>query len=57
MSRNYKFYNPERTYLISFAVVEWLDVFTRSEYKNIIIDSLHYCQKEKGILNNIIVIK
>ena len=49
MSRNYKFYNPERTYLISFAVVEWLDVFTRSEYKNIIIDSLHYCQKEKGI--------
>ena len=47
MSRNYKFYNPEGVYFISFAVVEWLDVFTRNEYKNIIIDSLHYCQKEK----------
>jgi len=34
---------------VSFAVVEWLDVFTRNEYKDIIIDSLHFCQKEKGM--------
>ena len=25
MSRNYKFYNTEGTYFVSFAVVEWLD--------------------------------
>ena len=43
------FYNPEGVYFVSFVVVEWLDVFTRNEYKDIIIDSLHYCQKEKGI--------
>ncbi len=49
MSRNYKFRNPAGVYFISFAVVEWLDVFVRNEYKNIIIDSLHYCQKEKGM--------
>ena len=49
MSRNYKFHNPEGIYFISFAVVEWLDVFTRHEYKNILIDSLHYCQNEKGM--------
>lgn len=49
MSRNYKFYNPEGVYFISFAVVEWLDVFTRFEYKKIIIDSLHHCQKVKGM--------
>lgn len=49
MSRNYKFHNPEGTYFISFAVVNWLDVFTRNKYKNIIIESLHYCQKEKGM--------
>lgn len=49
MSRNYKFHNPDGVYFISFAVVEWLDVFTRNEYKNIIIDSLRYCQKEKGM--------
>ena len=41
--------NPDGVYFISFAVVEWLDVFIRNEYKNIVIDSLHYCQREKGM--------
>ena len=49
MSRNYKFHNPDGVYFVSFAVIDWLDVFTKNEYKNIIIDSLHYCQKEKGM--------
>ena len=45
MSRNYKFYNPEGLYFISLAVVGWLDVFTRNEYKDLILDSLKFCQK------------
>lgn len=49
MSRNYKFHNPEGVYFVSFAVVEWLDIFTRCEYKQIILDSLLYCQKAKGM--------
>ena len=49
MSRNYKFHNPDGAYFVSFAVVDWLDVFTRNEYKNILIDSLEYCQKHKGM--------
>lgn len=49
MSRNYKFYNPDGVYFISFAVIEWLDVFTRNEYKDIVLDSFRYCQKEKGM--------
>jgi REP element-mobilizing transposase RayT len=49
MSRNYKFYNPEGVYFMSFAVVEWLDVFTRIEYKTILIDALQYCQQHKGM--------
>ena len=49
MSRNYKFHNSEGAYFVSFAVVEWLDVFTRNEYKNILLDSLSYCQKNKGM--------
>jgi hypothetical protein len=28
---------------VSFAVVEWIDVFTRNEYKDILLDSLRYC--------------
>ncbi len=49
MSRNYKFHNPEAAYFVSFAVVEWLDVFTRNEYKDILLDSLSFCQKNKGM--------
>ncbi len=49
MSRNYKFHNPEGLYFISFAVVGWLDVFTRNEYKDLFIESLEYCQKNKGL--------
>jgi len=46
MSRNYKFHNPTAAYFVSFAVVEWLDVFTRNEYKDILIDNLHFYQKQ-----------
>jgi REP element-mobilizing transposase RayT len=49
MSRNYKFHNPEGLYFISFAVVGWLDVFTRNEYKDLFLESLEYCQKNKGL--------
>jgi len=49
MSRNYKFHNPEGLYFVSFAVVNWLDVFTRNLYKDILIDSLSFCQREKGM--------
>ncbi|TRX65965.1 transposase [Carboxylicivirga sp. M1479] len=49
MSRNYKFHNHEGTYFVSFAVVEWLDVFTRNEYKDLLIESLDFCSKNKGM--------
>lgn len=49
MSRHYKFHNPKGVYFVSYAVVKWLDALTRPQYKDIIIDSLHFCQKEKGM--------
>ena len=47
MSRNYKFHNPEGLYFVSFAVVNWIDVFIRNEYKNIVLDSLRYAIEHK----------
>ncbi|WP_167618079.1 REP-associated tyrosine transposase [Maribellus sediminis] len=49
MSRKYKFHNPDGVYFVSFAVEGWVDVFTRNEYKNILIDNLKYCQEHKGL--------
>jgi putative transposase len=48
--KGYKIRDPEGIYFISFAVVEWIDVFTRKNYVEIVIDSLQYCQKEKGLI-------
>ncbi len=38
MSRKYKFLNPAGLYFISFATVDWINVFTRKEYKDILIE-------------------
>ena len=49
MSRAYKFRNPEGFYFVSFSTVGWIDVFTRTVYKDIVVDSIQYCQKNKGL--------
>lgn len=36
MSRKYKFHNPDGLYFVTFAIVEWIDLFTRNEYKDIL---------------------
>ena len=37
-------------YFVSIGVTEWVDVFTRNDYRDIVIESLQYCQKEKGLV-------
>ena len=37
------------TYFLTFTVVEWVDVFTRKDYKQIIVDSLNYCIEHKNL--------
>jgi REP element-mobilizing transposase RayT len=49
MSRKYKFVEKDGAYFVSFATVNWIDVFTRDLYFSIIIESLEYCRKEKGV--------
>ena len=39
----------EASYFLTLTVVGWADVFTRPVYKDAIIESLHYCQKQKGL--------
>lgn len=42
--------DPEGIYFVSFATVGWVDVFTRTEYKDLVIESLKYCQQHKGMV-------
>lgn len=36
-------------HFITFSVVQWVDVFSRSQYADILVESLVYCQKNKGL--------
>lgn len=45
----YPIRDQQALYFLTFTVVEWLDVFTRPLYKDIVIDSLRYCQQHKGL--------
>ena len=49
MSEKYKIRNQDKIYFVTFSVVKWIDVFTRSDYKDLVVDSLEFCQKEKGL--------
>tara|TARA_Y100000588_G_C13868085_1_gene759099 strand:- start:201 stop:752 length:552 start_codon:yes stop_codon:yes gene_type:complete len=50
MGRKYAIRNQEEFYFVTFTVVGWIDVFIRQEYRNILLDSIKYCQQEKGLL-------
>ena len=50
MSTKYKINNPEGIYFVTFTVVEWIDVFTRTIYKDLFLESLIYCQDNKGLV-------
>ena len=49
MSRQYKFYNKEGLYFVSFAAVYCLDIFVRDLYFNSVVESLDFCRKNKGM--------
>jgi len=50
MSEKYKIYSAEAPYFMTFTIVHWVDLFTRPEYRNIVTESLKYCQKNKGLI-------
>ncbi len=41
--------NPEGVYFVTFATVQWVDVFTRPDYVTIVLESLRHCQQHKGL--------
>ncbi|MDO8965747.1 MAG: transposase [Algoriphagus sp.] len=49
MSRKYKIRDQEKLYFVTFTIVEWIDLFTRRDYRDIFLDSLKFCQKNKGL--------
>src|SRR4030095_3333260 len=49
MTTGYHIDNLTNSYYLTFGVVDWVDVFTRKIYRDIIIDSLTFCRNNKGL--------
>ncbi len=49
MADAYRIKDPYKAYFITLTIIDWVDVFTRREYKDILIDSLTYCIQQKGL--------
>lgn len=49
MSHQYRVRNPEDIYFVTFTIVDWIDLFTRPVYKDMIVESLAYCREHKGL--------
>ncbi len=49
MSSKYKFSDKEAVYFITATTVNWVDIFTRNLYKDILLDSFRFCQNNQGL--------
>jgi REP element-mobilizing transposase RayT len=49
MSTGYQIKNQRAAHFLTFQIVDWIDVFTRKIYKDIIIDSFKYSIENKGL--------
>ena len=50
MLDGYKIRDQYRPHYVTFTVTDWVDVFSRKIYEDILIENLKFCQKEKGLI-------
>ena len=41
--------NEDAMHFLTMTVIEWIDIFTKPEYFNVVIDSFKYCRANKGL--------
>ena len=49
MSTKYKFVDKQGYYFITATVAGWTDLFTRELYRDIVLDSIRFCQANQGL--------
>ena len=49
MSTGYQISEQDELHFVTFQIVKWIDLFTRKVYREIVIDSLRFCQQNKGL--------
>ncbi|HOP03300.1 MAG TPA: transposase, partial [Tenuifilaceae bacterium] len=49
MSTGYQIVDQSALYYLTLQVVDWIDIFTRQVYRDIVIESLKFCQQNKDL--------
>jgi REP element-mobilizing transposase RayT len=49
MTTGYKISEQNKMYFLTLQVVEWIDIFSKQVYRDVVIDSIKFCQKHKGL--------
>jgi Transposase and inactivated derivatives len=49
MPTGYQIKQQDALHYVTLQIVYWVDIFTRRNYRDIIIESLRYCQQSKGL--------
>ncbi|ADY50670.1 hypothetical protein Pedsa_0083 [Pseudopedobacter saltans DSM 12145] len=47
--RGYLIKDQFAIHFITFSVIQWIDVFSRTNYADIVVESLKYCRANKGL--------
>ena len=47
--KGYTIGDQQAIYYLTFTVIGWIDIFSRQSYRDIVIESLKYCQQNKGL--------
>ena len=49
MSTGYTISEQDELHYVTFQIVRWINIFTRKVYRDIVIESLRFCQRNKGL--------
>lgn len=50
MSDRYKIFKGDESYFVTFTITNWIKILEDDSYKMVLIESIRYCQEQKGLL-------
>ena len=49
MTTGYQIKDQEALHYLTLQVVDWIDIFTRKSYRDLVLESISYCRQNKGL--------
>ena len=48
-AEGYKIRDQSATHFMTFSIMGWIDIFSRSRYRDIVLESFEFCRVHKGL--------